>query len=103
MTNPEDRQNLSPLHKVVESPDSLSEEELEAISGGVSTAIVPQVLRRAFSESDLTRLAHLHPTGIDHTPPASPARSDSSREEYHTAGSLPVAPSPRLPYTVHPS
>lgn len=73
MTHPEDRQSQSLLHEVIENPESLSKEELETISGGVPTKIVPQVLRRSLSDSDLPRLAREYPDGIFHTPPPSPS------------------------------
>ncbi len=77
MTNPEDQQNQSLLHSMIESPESLSEEELETIGGGVSTLLKP-LLRRALSDSDLPRLAQLHPHGINHAPPARSSSSSSS-------------------------
>jgi bacteriocin-like protein len=59
--NPEDQlQDQSPAYEWLEA---LSEEELQAISGGISISMPPRVSQRAFSESDLTRLARQHPGG----------------------------------------
>jgi hypothetical protein len=89
MANPENQANQSPTPIRIESPDSLSEEELEPVNGGILTARSPQALRlsRSFSESDLSRLAQRYPNGIHHAP------HQPSPQSSHPPSPQPLSPS----------